>query len=137
MSGITTPKGSRGTMLSDYKAVVRRKEADPDLSTNAAIRLVAKRRGKTPGAVGQAYYKTVKALNAQALPQQEIATKPKAARKSDPQSAAVSVKRSLAGTMKAINALEKQNETLLKKCESLEQQNAALKSRLAAIKAAL
>lgn len=144
MSGTTIPKRlKRGTQMRDYKAVVRRKELDPSLPTSTAIRLAAKSRGKSPGAVQQSYYKITKVLGEQGVALQPVKEPPsngngkgtkKAAKKAV---ASVIAKQSLAGAMRAIESLEKENASLLKKCEELKEQNNALRARLAAIKAAL
>lgn len=141
MSGTTLPKRvQRGAQMRDYKAVVRRKASDPSLSTSAAIRLAAKSHGKSPAAVQQAYYKMVKTLGEQgAAPQPINETVKTSGNGKVAKNAAASAlaKQSLAGALRAIEALEKENASLLKKCDALAEQNDALRSRLAAIKAAL
>ena len=142
MSGTTTPRKQRGTQMADFQAVVRRKQANPELTTAMAIRLTAKSRRKSYAAVQQAYYKYVKTMDEQAASPQPIAPtiKPKPSKTKPSKTkvaASMAAKQSLASALKAIEDLEKENAFLLKKNDSLQQQNLALKARLSAVRAAL
>lgn len=136
MNGTTSPRLARGTQMADYKAVTRRKQADPELTTMAAIRLAAKARRKSPAAVQQSYYKIVRTLAEQGAAPQPVRPKPTTPKKPKV-AASIVAKQSLAGAARALENLERENARLLKRCDDLAAQNKALRDRLAAIRAAL
>lgn len=131
MNGTTTPKTdrrNRGVQMADYKAVVKRKASDPELSTAAAVRQVAKSRRKSRASVQAAYYAMCRLESQQGAIKQVIApTIKQKVGKKKAIAASDLVKQSIASTLQAIDRLEKENI-------ALRSENEAMRARLAQIK---
>jgi hypothetical protein len=130
MTGTITlsTRRQRGQQMSDFKAVQRIKSKE-GCSTAAAIRMVAKMRGKTRGSVQASYYATAKIQAATTVQPIKPTTKPK------PQNPAkVAAQAQIPSLAGAIESMEREVVTLRNENTTLRNENDDLRKRLDQIK---